>query len=45
MTLMRNAYKIFVGKRKEKIPFGRPCHREEGNIKIDLKVMDLCGSD
>ena len=37
MTLVRNrrgAYRIFVGKREGKRPFGRRRHRWEDNIKM-----------
>jgi hypothetical protein len=34
---MRNAYKVLVGKPEGKRPLGKPRHRWEGNIKIDLK--------
>jgi hypothetical protein len=33
----RNAYNILVGKPKGKRPFGRPKHRWEDNIRIDLR--------
>ena len=36
MELLRNAYRVLVGKR----PLGRPRHRWEDNIKMDLKEMD-----
>jgi hypothetical protein len=32
----RNAYRILVGKPEGKRPLGRPRHRLEDNIKIDL---------
>jgi hypothetical protein len=31
-----NAYRIFVGKPEGKRPLGRPRHRWEDNIKMDL---------
>jgi hypothetical protein len=34
---MRNLYKILVGKPEEKTSFGRPRHKWEGSIKMDLK--------
>jgi len=42
---MRNLYKIVVGKPRRKRPLGRPRHRWEDNIGMDLreigrKVMD-----
>jgi hypothetical protein len=33
----RNAYRILVGKPREKKPLGRPRHRWEDNIRMDLK--------
>jgi hypothetical protein len=33
----RNAFRISVGKPEGKRPLGRPRHRWEDNIKIDLK--------
>jgi hypothetical protein len=33
---MRNAYSILVGKPKEKRQLGRPRHRWEDNIRMDL---------
>jgi hypothetical protein len=33
---MRSAYKILVGKYEGKRPFGRPRHRWECNIRMDL---------
>jgi hypothetical protein len=41
MTEMRNAYKVLVGKR----PLGRPRHRWEENIKMDLGKKGLVGVD
>jgi hypothetical protein len=37
MREKRNAYKILVGKPERKRPLGRPRHRWEDNIKMDLK--------
>jgi hypothetical protein len=34
---MRNAYTILVGKPERKRPLGRPKHRWEDNIKMDLR--------
>jgi hypothetical protein len=36
---MRNAYKILVGKPEGKSPLGRPRHRWEDNIKMDLREI------
>ena len=35
----RGAYRVLVGKHKEKRPLGRPRRREEDNIKIDLQEV------
>jgi hypothetical protein len=45
MGQMRNAYKILVGKPEEKRPLGRPWHRLEDNIKMDLREMGFEGVD
>jgi hypothetical protein len=34
---MRNSYKVLVGKPEGKRPLGRPRHRWERNIKMDLE--------
>jgi hypothetical protein len=34
---MRNAYRILVGRPEGKRHLGRPKHRWEGNIRMDLK--------
>jgi hypothetical protein len=34
---MRTAYKILIGKQEGKIPLGKSRHRQEYNIKIDLR--------
>jgi len=33
---MRNKYNNFVGKPEGKSPLGRPRHRQEGNIRMNL---------
>jgi hypothetical protein len=35
----RNAYRILVGKPEGKRPLGRPRHRWEDNIKMDLREV------
>jgi hypothetical protein len=35
-----NAYKILVGKPEGKRPLGRPRHRWEGNIRLDLGKIE-----
>jgi hypothetical protein len=34
---IRSTYKMLVGKPERKIKFGRPRHRRDDNIKMDLK--------
>jgi hypothetical protein len=34
----RNVHRVLVGKPKGKRPFGRPRHRYEDGIKMDLRV-------
>jgi hypothetical protein len=36
----RGAYRVLVGKPKRERSLGRPRHRWEDNIKIDLQEMD-----
>jgi hypothetical protein len=38
----RGVYRVLVGKPEEKGPLGRPRHRWEDNIKMDLKEVG-CG--
>jgi hypothetical protein len=38
MGRMRNANRVFVGKREGKRPLGRPRHTWEGNIKMDVRA-------
>jgi len=35
----RGAYRVFVGESEGKRPLGRPRHRWEDNIKMDLQEM------
>jgi hypothetical protein len=42
-TLMRNSYKILVGKPEGKRPFGRPRYRLKDNIKMYLKERGCKG--
>jgi len=35
----RNAYRVLVGKPEGKRSLGRPLHRREDNIKIDLQEV------
>jgi hypothetical protein len=36
---VRNIYKILVGKPERKRPFGRPRHRFEDNIKMEVREI------
>jgi hypothetical protein len=38
-------YRVLVGKPVRKRPLGRPRHRWEGNIKVDLQEMGCGGMD
>jgi len=38
----RGVYRVLVGKRESKRPLGRPRHRWEDNIKMDLQAV-VCG--
>jgi hypothetical protein len=39
MGEMRNVYKILVDKPEEESPLGRPRHKRDHNIKMDLKEI------
>ena len=39
MEQSRNAYRVLVGKLEGKRPIGRPRHRWENNIKLDLREV------
>jgi hypothetical protein len=39
MGQRRRVYRVLVGKHEGKIPLGRPRHRWEDNIKMDLKEV------
>jgi hypothetical protein len=39
MGMKRNAYRTLVGKPQRKRPLGRPRHRWEDNIKMDLREI------
>jgi hypothetical protein len=45
MGKMKNAYKILVGKPEMKRPLGRPRHRWEDNIRMDLMEIGWGGMD
>ena len=38
-------YRVLVGKPEGKIPLGRPRHRWEDNIKMDLQEVECGGMD
>jgi hypothetical protein len=40
MVEKRNAYRVLVGKQQVNRLLGRPRHRWEGNVKMDLKEME-----
>jgi len=39
----RDMYRVLVGKCEGKGPLGRPKHRFEDDVKMDIKVMVLVG--
>jgi len=41
----RGVYRVLVGKPKGKRPLGRPRHRWEDNIKMDLEEVGFGGMD
>jgi len=41
----RSIYRVLVGKPEGKRPFGRPRHRWEDNIKMDLQKVRCGGMD
>jgi hypothetical protein len=45
MAEMRNTYRIFVGKPEGKRSLGRPRHRGEGNIRMDVREIGWEGVD
>ena len=45
MEEFRNAYRVLVGKPESKRPVGRPRHRREDNIKMDLREVGLLRFD
>jgi hypothetical protein len=38
-----SVYRVLVGRPKDKRPLGRPRHRWEDNIKIDLREIGMDG--
>jgi hypothetical protein len=45
MGEQRGVYRVLVGKPEGKRPLGRPRHRWEDNIKIDLQEVGCGGMD
>ena len=45
MGEMRGIYRVLVGKPEGKSPLGRPRHRWEDNIKMDLQEVGCGGMD
>ena len=45
MGEMRGVYRVLVGKPEGKRPYGRPRHRWEDNIKMDLQEVGCGGMD
>jgi hypothetical protein len=41
----RGVYRVLVGRPEGKKPLGRPRHRWEDNIKMDLREMRIDGCD
>jgi hypothetical protein len=41
----RGVYRVLVGKTVEKRPLGRPKHRWDNNIKMDLQEVGCVGMD
>jgi len=41
----RIIYRILVGRHEGKRPLGRPRHRWEGNIKMDLREIGIDGAN
>jgi hypothetical protein len=39
MADVTNIYRIFIGKYEEKRPLGRPRHRYEDNIRMDVSEI------
>jgi len=45
MGKSRGIYRVLVGKPEGKKPLGRPRHRWEDNIKVDLQEVGCGGKD
>jgi hypothetical protein len=42
---VRGVYRVLIGKPKSKRPLGRPRHRWEDNIKMDLREIGIDGAN
>jgi hypothetical protein len=45
MGKKRNAYRLLIGETEGKRPLGRPSHRREDNIRMDLRGVRWKGMD
>jgi hypothetical protein len=45
MGEVRSVYRVLVGRPEEKRPLGRPRHRWDDDIKIDLRVIGIDGAN
>jgi hypothetical protein len=45
MEEWRGVYRVLVGRPKGKRPLGRPRHRWEDNIKMDLRKIRIDGAN
>jgi hypothetical protein len=45
LLFLNNLYRVLVGKSERKRPLGRPKHRWEDNIKMDLQEVGRGGMD
>jgi hypothetical protein len=41
----RGVYRVFIGRAKRKRPLGRPRHRWEDNMKMDLREKGIDGTN
>jgi hypothetical protein len=41
----RDVYRVLVGRPKGKRPLGRPRHRWEDNMKLDLREIEINGAN
>jgi hypothetical protein len=45
MEERRGVYRVLVGRPEGKRPLGRPGHRWENNIKLDLREIGISGTN